>query len=87
MLAVREAADAGTTPRRLRGPTGQRHLHGRYSSPPGAWDPALLHEALLRAATVSGQDVTSHRSAALLWATGGHKVTSTGRIGPLRVIF
>lgn len=67
VLAVREAADAGTTPRRLRGPKGRRHLHGLYSTPPGTWDPAVLHVALLRAATVSGQDVASHRSAALLW--------------------
>jgi hypothetical protein len=67
VLAVREAAGSGTTLRRLRGPKGQRYLHGIYSPQRRSLGPDALHASLLRAATVTGQDVASHRSAAWLW--------------------
>lgn len=67
VLAVREAAGSGISLRRLRGPKGQRHLHGLYSPQRRPLDPDALHASLLRAATATGQDIASHRSAAWLW--------------------
>lgn len=71
VLAIREAAEAGTTPRRLRGPKGQRHLHGIYSPQRLPREPRALHASLLRAATITGVDVASHGSAAWLWGFPG----------------